>query len=104
VDKDGKFKYSVVIKIRTDLNEFAVVNPNPFKSRLVINVESRVRENATFIVTDISGRQLYKQNKLLYPGTNVVGIKETGNLSNGTYLLTIIESQQTQSIEIVKGN
>ena len=104
VDKDGRFTYSAVIKIRTDHNGFAVVNPNPFKDKLVVNVESLIQDKATFIITDISGRQLYKENKLLSPGTNVVEINETGRLSKGTYLLTIIASQQTQSIKVVKGN
>jgi uncharacterized repeat protein (TIGR03803 family) len=104
VDNDGNFKYSEVIKIRTDLNGFAVVNPNPFKERLMVTVESLIQDKATFIITDVSGRQLYKEIKLLSPGTNVVQINETGKLSKGTYLLTIIESQQTQSIKVIKGN
>ena len=104
VDKDGRFKYSVVIKIRTDLNGFAVVNPNPFKNKLVVNIESLIQDKATLIITDIGGKQFYKQNVLLSPGINVVGINETSRLSKGTYLLTIIGSQQTQSIKVVKGN
>ena len=104
VDKDGKSKYSMVIKIRTNVNRLAVANPNPFKNKLVINIESLIQNKATFIITDISGRQLYRKNKLLSTGSNVVEINEAGKLSKGTYLLTIIESQQTQSIKIVKGN
>ena len=103
VDNDGKFKYSEVIKIRTDLNGFAVVNPNPFKDRLMVTVQSLAQDEATFIITDVSGRQLYKEIKLLSPGTNVVQINE-GKLSKGTYLLTIIKSQQTQSIKVINGN
>ena len=104
VDKDGKFKNSVVIKIRTNVNGFAVVNPNPFKDKLVVTIESPALHKATFILTDMRGRQLYRDNKLLPAGTNAVEINETGRLSKGTYLLTIIESQQTQSIKVVKGN
>jgi uncharacterized repeat protein (TIGR03803 family) len=104
VNKDGGFKYSMVIKIRTDLTGFAVVKPNPFKNSLVIHVESGIQDKAIFIVTDISGKQFYKVNKLLSPGTNVVEIDETGRLSKGIYLLTIITAQQTQSIKVVKGN
>ena len=58
VDKDGKFKYSVVIKIRTDLNGFAVVNPNPFKDKLVVNIESLIQDKATFIITDIKRKAI----------------------------------------------
>lgn len=103
MDKDGRFKYSLVIKIRIDHNGFSVVNPNPFKDKLV-SIESLIQGKATFIVADASGRQLYKENKLLFPGTNIVEINETDRLSKGTYLLTIITSQQTQSIKGVKGD
>ena len=37
-------------------------------------------------------------------GTNVISIDETNNLSKGTYLLTIIKSNQSQTIKVVKGN
>jgi len=37
-------------------------------------------------------------------GTNLIEIKDAGKFSKGTYFLTIIESQQIQSIKIVKGN
>ena len=95
----------MVIKIRTGLNgTFATINPNPFKDRLMVTVESPIQDKATFIITDVSGRQLYKEIKLLFPGTNVLQLNETRSLSKGTYLLTIIESQQTQSIKVVKGN
>ncbi|MEP6949129.1 MAG: choice-of-anchor tandem repeat GloVer-containing protein [Ginsengibacter sp.] len=104
VDKDGIFKYSIVLEIRKERNGFAGVSPNPFKDNLVINVESFSRDKVIFIITDISGKQLYKENKLLSSGTNVVEINETRRLSKGPYLLTIIASQQKQSIKIIKGN
>ena len=63
-----------------------------------------IPDKATFIISDVSGRQLYKQNKNVAAGTNVVEINEAGKLAKGTYLLTIIESQQIQSIKVVKGN
>ena len=70
----------------------------------MIHVEALIENKASFKLTDLSGKQLFKENKLLLPGTNVVEINETGRLSKGTYLLTIIESQQTQSIKVVKRN
>ncbi|MEP6926232.1 MAG: alpha-amylase family glycosyl hydrolase, partial [Ginsengibacter sp.] len=105
VDKDGNFKYSGVIKIRISANGwFAEVNPNPFTGKLLVNIESPVQDKATIILNDVSGRQLLKQNILLAPGNNMVEVKETVKLSNGTYLLTIIELQHTQTIKVIKRN
>jgi uncharacterized repeat protein (TIGR03803 family) len=106
VDNDGNFKYSAIIKIGTDLyGKFAAVNPNPFKDRLMVTVESLIAVKATFIITDLGGRQLYKEYSQLSAGTNFVQINEASRLSKGTYLLTIIGgSRQRQSIKIVKGD
>lgn len=105
VDKDGNFKYSPIVKITIQANgKFASINPNPFKQKLVVTIESLTQDKATLIISDISGRQLYKQIKTVSAGTNVVEINEAGKLSKGTYLLTIIESQQMQSMKVIKGN
>lgn len=105
VDKDGNFKYSTVVKLKMMVSaKFAIVNPNPFKEKLQLNIESPTQDKATLIMTDLSGRQLFKQYKVLSAGNNEVQINETGKFSKGTYLLTIIESQQIQSIKLVKGN
>ena len=84
--------------------KFAEVNPNPFTGKLLVNIASAFRDKATLIITDLSGRQLFKQNKVLSAGNNEIQIDEAGKFSRGTYLLTIIESQRVQSIKVIKGN
>jgi 1,4-alpha-glucan branching enzyme len=105
MDKDGNFKYSTVLKISVQANgTFVNANPNPFKQKLVVTIESSTQDNATIIMRDVSGRQLLKENKTISTGTNVLELDDLGKLSKGIYLLTIIESQQMQSIKVVKGN
>ncbi|MEO8859782.1 MAG: alpha-amylase family glycosyl hydrolase [Ginsengibacter sp.] len=105
VDKDGNFKLSAVIKIKILLNgNFAAVNPNPFKNNLQVTIQSQANDKAILILTDLSGRQLLKQTKTVFAGNNQFQISEAGKLASGTYMLTVIESQQTQSIKVVKGD
>ena len=105
VDKDANFKYSEVIQLRTDLNrDFVTVNPNPFKDELTITVQSLLPGKATFVVTDAGGKQIIKENKSLFAGTNVISINETDKLTKGIYLLTVIKSAQSQTIKVIKGN
>jgi hypothetical protein len=105
IDKDGKFSYSAIVKLRlTGKGLFVQVSPNPFTERLNVNIESLVKDKATIILADFSGRQLYKKNIQLSPGNNAFEINETSKLSKGNYFLTIISSQQTQSIRVIKGN
>ena len=80
------------------------VNSNPFKDRLVVTVQSLYADNATLVLTDVSGRQIARENKSLFAGTNVLSINETDKLIKGTYLLTVIRFNQTQTIKVIKGN
>jgi Secretion system C-terminal sorting domain len=105
VDQDGKFNYSEIVQLKTNFNgNFVMVNPNPFKERLVITVQSQLPDKATFILTDATGRRLFRENKQITAGTNVISIDEVNSLSKGTYLLTFIQSKQLQTIKVVKGN
>lgn len=105
VDADGNFKYSDVIKISVrSKDDFIFVNPNPFKDHLTINIHSRKQDNVVFVLTDLSGRQLLKKNESLSRGSNVVRLNENGNLPEGTYILTIITSNKTKSLKLVKSN
>jgi 1,4-alpha-glucan branching enzyme len=104
VDKDGNFKYSAVVKLRMSSKGLIEVMPNPFAGKLKVKIESLLQDNATIMVTDVSGRQLFKKQIILAAGINTIDINEAGKFSKGTYLLTIIESQQKQSIKIIKSN
>ncbi|MEO8414187.1 MAG: alpha-amylase family glycosyl hydrolase [Ginsengibacter sp.] len=105
VDKDDDFTYSPIVKIKITANgKFISVSPNPFKEKLQVDIESLSGDKAILILTDISGRQLFKQTKILSAGNNRVEIIEAGRFVKGTYLLTVIGSRQTQSIQVVKGN
>jgi uncharacterized repeat protein (TIGR03803 family) len=105
VNLDGNFRYSDVIKITLTLKEdFVSIKPNPFKDQLAINVHSQIPGSAVFVVTDLNGRQLLRKNESLTRGSNIVRINETGRLPEGTYILTIITSNKTKSLKLVKSN
>jgi 1,4-alpha-glucan branching enzyme len=106
IDLDGNYKYSVVVKIRISANGWLIeTNPNPFIRKINVNIESPVQDNASLVLTDLSGRQLIRQNITVSPGNNAFEMNEAEKLSRGTYLLSIHTSQQKiQTIKIVKGN
>jgi 1,4-alpha-glucan branching enzyme len=105
IDKDGNFKYSDVVKIKLTSNGlFAAIRPNPFADKLIVTVESALTAKATLTLTDISGRQLYKQNKTLFAGTNLLEINEARGFAAGTYILTVADAQHSQNIKVIKNN
>ena len=105
IDKDGNFTYSAVVRIRTSTKGWIVeATPNPFTEKIQVNIESQVKDEASLILTDMSGKQLSKQNITLSPGNNVYEITGAGKFANGVYMLSVIASQQKQTVKIVKGN
>ncbi len=105
VDEDGNFSISSIIKINTSAQkEFIKATPNPFKDKLVLQIQSPMQDKATIIITDMSGRKLLKQVENLLSGNNKIEIDGMQNFEKGVYLLTVVESQQIQNIKVIKEN
>ncbi len=105
IDKDGRFSYSAIVKIRVAVKGWvAEITPNPFTDILQLNIESPLKDEATIILTDMSGKQLFKTTRSVVSGNNAFQFKEAGKLSKGIYLLNVHTSQQKQTLKIIKGN
>lgn len=105
VDKDGKYAFSSVVKINMSNNtNFVEISPNPFTNLLKINIRSAFQDKATILLTDLSGRQLLKQDGQLHSGNNTLILNDAEKLSSGVYLLSISTSLQNQLIKIIKTN
>jgi uncharacterized repeat protein (TIGR03803 family) len=101
----GNFKYSDVIRITVDFKQdFVHANPNPFEDVLLITVNSPVKDNARFVLTDLTGRQVLTKNEVLSRGSNIIQISDNGRLPSGTYILTITTSSKKESIKVIKTN
>ncbi|MEP7165283.1 MAG: alpha-amylase family glycosyl hydrolase [Ferruginibacter sp.] len=105
IDKDGNYKYSAIVRIRTINRGWTIeATPNPFTEKIQVNIESAIKDEGTMILSDLSGKQLFKQPITLSPGNNAFEITEAGRFSKGIYMLSILALQQKQTIKIVKGN
>ncbi|MBS1743974.1 MAG: T9SS type A sorting domain-containing protein [Bacteroidetes bacterium] len=104
VNSNGDFTYSAVVRISVSKNgAFIEVSPNPFREALTVTIESALKDNASLVITDVSGKQLLRKAVTVQVGNNVIAVPETAKLATGIYVLTITTSQQKQSIRIVKG-
>ena len=105
VDNDGRFSYSAIVKLNRTLNSTSIrATPNPFNNSLKVTITSAVKENVTLVLTDLSGRQLHRQVVSVQAGVNFAAIDEASKFSAGSYLLTIISTQQNSTIKILKSN
>ncbi len=71
--------------------------PNPVTKGSQINIALQENNHATVILTDLSGRIVYTQNIF---DTNTTSVS-TANLSSGTYLLTIRNTQGIGTSKII---
>jgi 1,4-alpha-glucan branching enzyme len=103
LDNDGHFSYSAIIKIERSVPAWlAKVSPNPFTGAMKVNLESVVSQKIILIITDLSGRQVFKGNREIAAGKNLIIIDEAAKLSQGTYLLSIIAPREKQSIKVIR--
>ena len=104
VDMDGNFNYSGIVKIKTKNATLwsAEVSPNPVSEKIYLKIESPAQDKATVIITDLSGRRLYKENISISDGNNSFEINKSANFSNGTYFISIFSTQQTKTIKVIK--
>lgn len=103
IDRDGNFKMSDIVKINVGKTAwFADVSPNPFNQQLTIRIQSPVQEKATLLVTDMSGRQVLRQQVTLINGMNMINIPEASVLESGMYNINVVGSQNKYSIKALK--
>ncbi|HET7116481.1 MAG TPA: alpha-amylase family glycosyl hydrolase [Hanamia sp.] len=105
VDLDGEFNYSGIVMIRTAINSWhAQINPNPVENILRLQIESPAPDKAALIFTDVSGRQLYKQNISIEAGNNSFEINKSIIFAPGIYFLSIYSTDQIQNIKFIKNH
>jgi 1,4-alpha-glucan branching enzyme len=103
VDIDQHVTFSEIVKIERSVNVWlARVTPNPFSGAMKINIESPVSQKIILMITDVTGRQLFKESGEIVAGKNLVILNEAAKLSKGIYLLTILASGEKQSIKVIR--
>ncbi len=103
-DESGRVSYSQVVAIlnKNDRFELMSVNPNPVKTNTVLKVVSGDNSMLQLLVSDIAGKQIFKQNVNLVSGMNIIPLN-VSHLAAGTYQVTIYAADaETKTIRFVK--
>ena len=83
------------------LNAFNLF-PNPFINLITITCNSSQKQLVRVSLIDISGREVFSENKLLESNTNTFTIKPETQLAKGLYILKIVSNSQSSSIKVIK--
>jgi hypothetical protein len=90
VDTDGKFSYSKVITLRTELSDNSVkIFPSPFKNNINISVNALTNEKLDVHIIDQSGRTVKQYSMQVSPGINSFNISNLSDLTPGTYVIRL---------------
>lgn len=91
LDKDHRFVWSDIIKIKGDLPNglvIASVYPNPTAALVKVIIYAPSSQQVSIVVADITGRPIIKQSINLTSGNNTT-VLDMRKLSAGTYLLKV---------------
>ncbi|MBX2843077.1 MAG: T9SS type A sorting domain-containing protein [Flammeovirgaceae bacterium] len=92
VDIDGTFSFTEVINIsnRSTLDFQTLLYPNPVQKdgTLKINYFGNVPETITLLMLDLSGKEVYYQEKTIDKGSNIIEVDLSKiNLQKGIYII-----------------
>ncbi len=103
VDFDGTEQLSEVISIQRESDVFTIVNafPVPVEKEVTLLVNTPFSGDVDIIVTDNSGKLLYKSSTSLAKGINEVKI-DMETLPSGTYMVTLDNGSARAMKQVVK--
>jgi hypothetical protein len=103
VDADGRYKYSGIITIRTNVQGFNVsVSPNPFTDNVVVTIESTTDETVQLRVFNNDGKLVWRKSVSVYAGTNAQYYSELQSLPGGIYFIKVNKQHAEASVKLVK--
>lgn len=91
LDVNGSYSYSAVVKISSENNRIFSINifPNPIVDKINITLNSFKNTAGVIVIADALGRVLYRQQKQIVKGTNVLSIEKSNNFSKGFYSISL---------------
>lgn len=102
VDVDGKFTYSQVLALQLDTKEMQLlVYPNPAKDVLQVQTGNSNAGEAALVISDATGRQLYRRVVVLQPGSNSLPVN-VSMLVKGAYIIRLIQGDETHTRQFIK--
>ena len=104
IDKDGKFKYSGIVTVKSGNTRSLQVNvaPNPFIDKIQLQVQSETAAQAKINIRDLSGKLIESRSKFITAGSSIIEINSLDALQRGIYIVEIEMNGVRQQIKAVK--
>jgi hypothetical protein len=103
VNTDGTFAYSPVVVVDvTEGGRGVEVLGNPMGASCMVRVTAESGGPVRLRLTDISGKVLWRSERMLGVGVNTFPFAPAGALARGVYLLTVSGGQVEVTVKVVK--
>ena len=103
-DIDGTTSYSPMVSVTRDTersSEFLGASPVPTVDVVNLNVFSSGDDNITITLTDISGKRIFIDNRVISNGNHQLPL-DLSNMTNGIYMVTITSDLIQQTHRVIK--
>ncbi|MGC4042020.1 MAG: T9SS type A sorting domain-containing protein [Flavobacterium sp.] len=81
---------------------YATLAPNPVRNVLSLNFERNISEPIEILITDVSGKEVFRLSNPALNQHNVLTISSLEGLSNGIYILKILSGSKSQYLKFIK--
>jgi type IX secretion system substrate protein len=103
VDNDGKYNFSGIITIRTDVKGSNVTaSPNPFTDHVVITIESTTDEPVQIRMFNSDGKLVWRKTSFVSAGINAQYFNELQSLPKGIYFIKVIKQHTVAELKLIK--
>lgn len=104
VDINGGFKYSPAVMIQFGTTTKANVKawPLPFNSNLNVEYNSDAKEMVKITIRSVNGSMVMSMNNNVKKGSNIISLYQAQTIPAGTYLLTISNGTNAETIKVIK--
>jgi hypothetical protein len=106
VEQNGNISYSNVVILTksasTTTAGLVKIRTNPFKDVIQLEINAVSIQPMSFTLFDATGRTVYRANKALKIGDNLVSLTLTNGLAAGAYIMRISSPEFNKTFRIVK--
>jgi hypothetical protein len=101
-DFNGSYSYSKKVAVKNSSQLISIsIFPNPASSVLQVQIPSKQKGVASIVISDASGKAVYRQQVLVSEGNNARSIP-VASLANGLYQITIESNGDKQTKSFLK--
>ena len=92
VDLDGKFKYSIVVNVKFNIDQtVASVLTNPFVNNISIDFSAKNKQNVYVMLLDATGKTILNDKWSITSGNSRKTLDKVSNIQKGIYILKIVD-------------